>query len=75
MILPNKYIQENEAILGVGAILLSNLSQQEDISVFWDKVKELPAVDNFERFVLSLDLLFALGLVETADGKIFKVAP
>jgi len=74
MILPNKYVPENEALLGVGALLLKELSDNEDISTFWDRVKSMPTVDNFERFVLSLDLLFVLGLVEADNGKICKVA-
>ncbi len=74
MILPNKYIQENEALLGVGATLLSQLTSQEELSVFWDRVKHSKSVDNFERFVLALDLLFMLGLVELKNNKICKVA-
>jgi hypothetical protein len=73
MILPNKYIQEHEALIGVGLILLNHLSGEKALSNLWESVKETSSVGNFERFVLGLDLLFVLGLVEFRNNKIIKV--
>lgn len=73
MILPNKYLREDEAILGVGSVLLQHLSIERTLSSLWDEVKEISSIGNFERFVLGLDLLFMLGLIEIKNDKILKV--
>lgn len=73
MILPNKYIKENEALIGVGTILLNLLSGEKALSDLWESVKEIPNVGNYERFILSLDLLFILGLIEFRNNKLIKV--
>ncbi len=73
MILPNKYIKENEALIGAGTILLNLLSGEKALSDLWESVKEIPNIGNYERFVLSLDLLFILGLIEFRNNKLIKV--
>lgn len=73
MILPNKYIKENEALIGVGTILLNFLSGEKALSDLWESVKEIPNIGNYERFILSLDLLFILGLIEFRNNKLIKV--
>lgn len=73
MILPNKYIKENEALIGVATILLNLLSGEKALSDLWESVKEIPNIGNYERFVLSLDLLFILGLIEFRNNKLIKV--
>ena len=73
MILPNKYIQEKESLIGVGAILLENLSVESSITVLWDNVKNSSFIGNYERFILGLDFLFILGLVDIKEDKIVKV--
>lgn len=72
--MPNKYMRENETLIGVGSILLKHLSVERTLSDLWDSVKEISCVGNFERFVLGLDLLFVLGLVEINNDKLVKVA-
>lgn len=74
MIMPNKYIQEDDALIGAGAIVLSLLSSEQTLSDLWDKVKTSAKVSNFERFILTLDLLYLLGLIEFEDTNIVKVA-
>ena len=74
MILPNKYLREHEALIGVGSVLLKQLSAEKTLSSLWEEVKEISNVGNFERFVLGLDLLFVLGLIEARSDKIVKVA-
>ena len=73
MILPNKYVRDSETLLGVGSILLSNMADENSLSVLWDRVKKSPNIGNYERFVLGLDLLFLLGLIEIKEDKIIKV--
>ncbi|GJL52081.1 MAG: hypothetical protein NPIRA01_33080 [Nitrospirales bacterium] len=74
MILPNKYLREHEALIGVGSILLKNLSGEKTLSDLWEGVKLLSDVGTFERFVLGLDFLFILGLVEIKNNKIVKTS-
>ena len=75
MIMPSKYIQEGEALLGVGAALLPVIEKHPDLSEMWDEAKKIDSVGNFERFVLALDLLYLMGLIETKSGRIVRVAP
>lgn len=73
MILPSKYLREDEALLGVGAVLLQVLNTRKDLSSLWEDSKNHSVIGNFERFVLALDLLFLLGLIEIRDNEIVRV--
>jgi len=73
MILPNKYIQERESLIGVGSILLESLTAESSISVLWESVKKSSYVGNYERFVLGLDFLYMLGLVDIKEEQIIRV--
>lgn len=71
MILPSKYVQEKESLLGLGAIVLRFLNKDMPLSELWECSKENLDSINFERFVLVLDLLFVMGLV-AVDGQLVK---
>ena len=73
MILPNKHIREEEALIGVGAILLTRISSSVLLSELWEQVKEISNIGNYERFILGLDLLFLLGLIKIEDNHIKKI--
>jgi hypothetical protein len=73
MILPNKYLKESEALLGIGAILMQKIPSSIFISELWESVKEISNIGNFERFVLGLDLLFLLDLIKIENNKIIKI--
>ena len=72
MIMPNKYLKEEDTLLGASAVIFENLSKQQSISELWDKVREDDSVYNFERFILSLDLLYMLNLVELNNNEIMR---
>ncbi len=74
MIMPSKYLKEDEALIGLGAILLQNLHEKANLSVLWEDVKRAESVCTFERFVLALDLLFLLGLIDIQKNEVTKVA-
>ena len=74
MIMPSKYIQEDEALLGVGAALIPIIEKHDDFSELWDEAKKVASVGNFERFVLALDLLYLMGLIENKNGRIVRAA-
>lgn len=73
MIVPNKYLSEYDALIGVGAVLLKHLFVEKTLTGLWDEVKEFSNIGSFERFILGLDLLFVLGLVEIQEDKLLKV--
>lgn len=70
MILPSKHISEDQALLGVGAVLLRHLESQQTVTSLWDKVRDERSVGTFERFVLALDLLYIAGVIEISQGMI-----
>lgn len=72
MIMPTKFIQEDEALIGVGAILLERLSSEKSLSDLWECTKKIPNVGNFERFILSLDMLFVLDLIVLKNNKLMR---
>lgn len=70
MILPSKHISQEQALLGVGAVLLEEIRQPQTATSLWEKVRQHPAVGTFERFVLALDFLHITGVVILTDGMI-----
>jgi hypothetical protein len=74
MILPTKHISADQSLLGVGAILLADLRHPTTVSALWDKVKKHPSVGSYERYVLTLDLLYALGAVAFENGLLRREA-
>ena len=75
MILPSKHISENQALLGVGAVVLRYLERPETVTSLWDKVRDEGAVGTFERFVLALNLLHITGVVVLSQGTIRRQVP
>lgn len=73
MIMPNKYLKEEDTLLGASAVIFENLNRQQSISELWDKVREDDSVYNFERFILSLDLLYMLNLIELNNDELMRV--
>ena len=75
MILPTKHISANEALLGVGGTMLAQLTVPMTISNLWDRVRTVPNVGTYERFVLATNLLYMIGAVDIRDGLIVRTAP
>jgi hypothetical protein len=73
VILPNKYLREDEALLGVGGKILLLLQQDMLLSELWEETKNKENIGNFERFVLALDLLYLLGLIIFEENEIKRV--
>lgn len=55
--------------MSVGATLLQSLQVPKGISKLWDDVKNVPSIGTYERFILGLDFLFILGLIDFNEGK------
>lgn len=72
MILPSKHISQDHALIGVGAILLSEIDRPRTVTQIWESVRRAREVGNFERFVLALDMLYIVGAVQLEDGLIAR---
>ena len=75
MILPTKAVSPDRALLAVGAGVLRQLSEPKTVSRLWADFRgqgqAAPSI-TFDWFVLALDLLYALGLVELDAGRVQK---
>lgn len=78
IILPTKRIKEENSLIGLGAILLDFLDRPKTVSQLWDKVKKryigadgLSSIP-FDWFILSLDLLFLINVINSQEGLITK---
>ena len=75
MILPTKHILVQNSILGAGATILRHLDQPKTVAALWERVRETPELGFYWRFVLVLDFLFAIGVVDLEDGIIVRLKP
>jgi hypothetical protein len=71
MILPDKNISMSHSLLGMGSKVITELHVPQTVSSLWEKVRIHEEIRTFEKYVLTLDLLFALGLIEL-DGGIIR---
>ena len=72
MILPSKHIALDFSLLGIGGHLLERLQEPQTVSSLWETSKGENGIATFERFVLSLTLLYALGAVDWKEGLISR---
>lgn len=64
MILPTKHISINNSFLGLGGTILVHLEKSKIITALWNEVSKKPEFASFERFILTLDLLYIIGAIE-----------
>ncbi len=74
MILPTKHITTNQALIGAGAVILKELKQPTSVSILWETVRSFSTIGTYERFVLTLDMLHILGVIELKNNMIGRVA-
>lgn len=72
MILPTKQIPPSKSLLGIGGLLLSRLRRSATVSSLWHSVRDEKSIGSFERFLLVLTMLHAIGLVEWEDGLLVR---
>ncbi|WP_395476629.1 ABC-three component system middle component 6 [Rickettsia endosymbiont of Pantilius tunicatus] len=72
MILPTKFIEEEDTLLQVGIDLLEILGKQLDIAKLWQEAKDIPSIATYERFILGLDLLFCFGLIDIENNLLMR---
>lgn len=73
MILPSKHISQDQALIGIGAILLKEIDQPQTVTGLWETVREEDAIGTFERFVLALDMLHIIGAISLENGLIVRM--
>lgn len=73
MILPNKYIDEKNTLIYGGALILNELNSPRSISYLWEYFKNEPSISTYERFILTLDMLFIFGLIDIKQDRIMRV--
>ena len=74
MIMPSKHVRPSHSLLGAAALLWDSLEAPQTISELWERSRLEHAIGSFDRFILSLDLLFFLRLVSLEDGLLERVA-
>ena len=72
MIMPNKNLTVRYSMLHCGALVLSELSSSETVSSLREKVKHQEVLASYEKFILTLDYLFAIGAITLRDGLIVR---
>ena len=79
MLLPTKHLREDRTLLAIGADVLRLLGEPKTVSRLWDDLQGRRAAEDsmapvtYDWFVLALDLLFALGLVDFQRGRIARM--
>lgn len=73
MILPTKFIREEESIIGISSLILGKIDSKRELLKLWEDVKKFEVMGNFKRFVLALDLLYMLGLIDIKKNEIFRI--
>lgn len=75
MILPSKHLSQERALLTVGARILQHLDYPKTVSALWEEIAfpfenlSLSTFSqNYDGFVLALDLLYLTGAIEMEDG-------
>lgn len=78
MLLPTKHIRPENAVIGVGAEVLSLLSSEKSVSVLFRDLQDMRqelelAAIQFDWFLLALDFLFAIGAISYRSGTVSRV--
>jgi hypothetical protein len=65
MILPDRNIAPDRALLTIGGVIFARLSEPMTVSRLWDEIRELNEKRplSYVWFLLAVDLLFLLNLV------------
>lgn len=80
MILPSKHLNQDRALLTVGARILQLLKKPRTVSALWEQVarpteKLGTAPLRYDAFVLALDLLYLMGGIELENGIVRRQHP
>lgn len=68
MLMPGKYLRQQESLIYLAGVALSRLTQPMSVSELWEAFRHEGDAATFERYTLALDLLHAIGLVTFNDA-------
>lgn len=54
-------------------LLLDKLDVPSSVSELWNQVNDNKSVNNYERFIITLDMLYVLNLIELKNDKIRRI--
>jgi len=75
MLLPTKGIDQDRALLSVGATILGLLTTPTTVSGLWERFSHRPGRKDdaptitFDWFVLALDMLYTMGVIRWNESK------
>lgn len=80
MILPSKHLPQDRALLTVGGHVLKFLSHPKTVSALWEELNKHdegafatgPQRISYDWFLLALDLLYALRVIELESGLVAR---
>ncbi|MEV6983496.1 ABC-three component system middle component 6 [Sphaerisporangium sp. NPDC051017] len=78
MLLPDKAIPTDQALLAIGAQILIQLERPGSVSAVWDRLLEWRSMRGmrsalpFWWFSLALDVLYAIGVVDEHNGELVR---
>jgi hypothetical protein len=81
MILPTKHVRPDRALIGVGAEVLEILKGPMTMSRLWDEVRGRRSLHapnapiDYQWFILSLDMLYAMGALDFNRGLVRRIGP
>lgn len=70
MLLPNKYIPIEDTLPNMGRIVYERLSFPLSLERLWGKVKKQKDIGTYDRFIYTLDFLYAVDLIKLENGLI-----
>ena len=72
MIQPTKHLSIKKCLLGSGYVILEELRQSNTVSSLWEKVKKLPEIMTYEKYVLTLAFLYSINLIKYENGLLWR---
>lgn len=77
MILPSKHLKTDRALIGIGGEVLQLLDQSKTVSRLWEEFRDARSQQSkhevgFDRFVLTLDMLFLFEAIDFDRGRIVR---
>ncbi|MFC8664733.1 ABC-three component system middle component 6 [Streptomyces sp. NPDC057199] len=73
ILLPNKHVRTSESLLAHTAGILQAMRPRSSVAQAWSVCKEKYPEYSYPRFVLVMDTLMALGLIELDGDVLMKM--
>lgn len=72
MIFPDKNIKLNYSLLNCGMLILKELSEPQSVSLLWERISSSKSINNYNKFILTLDYLFIIKAIKFENGLILR---